>query len=169
MMERVQTRDDSDRRPHRASVAGFTVAEMLVVLVVFAMLLALAIPRIDTGLRRARLQQAKGELTTAHFLARTSAMRYGRPAALRIDAPNARFWVEVDTSLAGGKKDTVGIVHRMSENGVAMTTTRATLCFDRRGLGYAGGACESPDALITFSLSGRTDSIQTSLSGKIIR
>src|ERR1041384_4525947 len=79
MMERVQTRDDSDRRPHRASVAGFTVAEMLVVLVVFAMLLALAIPRIDTGLRRARLQQAKGELTTAAFLARTSAMRYGRP------------------------------------------------------------------------------------------
>jgi hypothetical protein len=43
------------------------------------------------------------------------------------------------------------------------------LCFDRRGLGYAGGTCESPDALITFSLSGRTDSIQTSLSGKIIR
>src|ERR1041385_1542459 len=167
-MGRVQTRDDSDRRPHRASVAGFTVAEMLVVLVVFAILLALAIPRIDTGLRRARLQQAKGELTTAHFLARTSAMRYGRPAALRIDAPNARFWVEVDTSLAGGRKDTVGVVHRMTEDGLTMTTTRSVLCFDRRGLGYAGGTCESPDALITFTMSGRTDTVLTSLSGKII-
>src|ERR1041385_2301869 len=133
MMERVQTRDDSDRRPHRASVAGFTVAEMLVVLVVFAMLLALAIPRIDNGVRRARLQQAKGELTTAHFLARTSAMRYGRPAPPRIEPPNGRFWVEVDTSLAGGRKDTVGVVHRIRDDGVSMTTNRSTLCFDRRG------------------------------------
>jgi prepilin-type N-terminal cleavage/methylation domain-containing protein len=158
-----------DRRPDRASAAGFTVAELLVVLVVFAMLLALAIPRIDTGVRRARLQQAKGELTTAHFLARTSAMRYGRPATLRIDAPNARFWVEVDTSLAGGRKDTIGVVHRMTEGGVTMTTNRSALCFDRRGLGYTGVGCDAPDALITFTLAGRSDTVRTSTIGKIIR
>ena len=149
--------------------AGFTLIEAVLGLVVLGILLALAIPRIDNGLRRARLQSAGAELTTAHFLARTSAMRYGRPAELHIDAPNGRFWVQVDTSIAGGTSDTVGAIHRMSSAGITVTSTRAILCFDRRGLAYTAGTCEAPDATITFSLAGRTDTVRTTAIGKIVR
>ena len=157
-------------RLNSSARAGITITELVLVIVVLATLLAIVIPRIDTGLQRAHLQGAAAELTTAHFLARTSAMRYGRPAELHIDAANGNFWVAVDTTLAGsGTKDTVGQVHRMSAANVTMTSTRSILCFDRRGLAYAFGSCEAPDALITFSLSGRTDTVQTTAIGKIIR
>jgi Tfp pilus assembly protein FimT len=151
--------------------AGLTITELVLGILVLALLFAIAIPRIDIGLRRAHLQGATAELTTAHFLARASAMRYGRPAQLRIDAANGRFWVQVDTTVAGsGNLDTVGPVHRMGDASITMTSTRSTLCFDRRGLAYYfAGTCDSANAVITFTLSGRTDTVQTTAIGKIIR
>ena len=161
------------RTPHVdcASRAGLTLPEILLSMVVLAILLALALPRIDNGLRRARLQSATAEFATAHFLARTSAMRYGRPSQLKIDAANANFWVQQDTTLAGsGTMDTVGTVHRMSASNITMTSTRTTLCFDRRGLAYyLAGTCDSANVTITVSSSGRTETIQTTAIGKIIR
>jgi Tfp pilus assembly protein FimT len=169
----MQAGQEKTREIARLSIAsreGLTITELVLVIVFLAVLLAIAIPRIDTGLQRAHLQGAAAELTTAHFLARASAMRYGRPAELHIDAANGNFWVAVDTSLAGsGTKDTVGPVHRMAAANVTMTSTRSILCFDRRGLAYTFGTCEAPNALITFSLSGRTDTVQTTAIGKIIR
>ena len=158
-------------RQNVASRAGLTITELVLTIVILAMILAIAFPRIDIALRRAHLQAASAELTTAHFLARASAMRYGRPAQLRIDAANGRFWVQVDTTVAGaGTLDTIGPVHRMGDASITMTSTRSTLCFDRRGLAYFfAGTCDSANALITFTLSGRTDTVQMTAIGKIIR
>lgn len=149
--------------------AGFTLAELMMVAGVLALLLTLAVPRIDTALRRTRLQAAIANFTTAHFLARSAAERYGRPAELHIDAANGRFWVVADTAVAGGSPVTVGIVHHVGDAGVTMTSNRSLLCFDRRGLGYTGAGCDGPDALITYTLAGRSDTVRTSTIGKIIR
>src|SRR5207244_1680361 len=104
---------------------------------------------------------AAAQLTEAHDLARASAIRFGRPVELHLDAVHGTFWVEGDTSNVGRGRDTVGMVHHISAGGITMTSTREVLCFDRRGLGYRGGDCEPPDVLITFSLSGRTETIRT--------
>ena len=170
----MRTESGSAHRISRVDCAsrdGLSLPELLLSMVVLAILLALALPRIDNGLRRARLQSATAEFATAHFLARTSAMRYGRPSQLKIDAANANFWVQQDTTLAGsGTMDTVGTVHRMSASNITMTSTRTTLCFDRRGLAYyLAGTCDSANVTITFSSSGRTETIQTTAIGKIIR
>lgn len=153
------------------SRAGLTITELMLAMVVLAILLALALPRIDNGMRRARLQSATAEFATAHFLARTSAMRYGRPSQLKIDAANANFWVQQDTTVAGsGTLDTVGSVHRMSASNITMTSTRSTLCFDRRGLAYyLAGTCDSANVTIVFTNAGRTQTVQTTAIGKIIR
>ena len=154
----------------RQNQSGLTLTELVVMMLMLGILLALAIPRIDNAMRHARVKSAVAELTTAHFLTRSAAMRYGRPATLRIDAVNGRFWVEVDTSVAGGSTDTVGGVHRMSEADVTMSSDRTKLCFDRRGLAYIEGtACEQPDARVVFTTAGRTDSFKTSAIGKVLR
>jgi Tfp pilus assembly protein FimT len=157
------------RSSSRLDRAGLTSAELLVTLALLGILLALTVPRIDDGLRRVRLTAAVAELTTAHFLARSAAMRYGRPAELHIDAANGRFWVEVDTAVTRGVKDTVGGVHQMATGNMTMTSTRSLLCFDRSGLAYVSGACEAADATIIFSLSGRSDTLRTGTIGKILR
>ena len=149
--------------------AGFTVAEVTLILVVLAVLFALLLPRMSSFFRRGQLRSAAAELTEAHDLARASAMRFGRPVELHLDALRGTFWVEGDTSSRGRGRDTVGTVHRISGDGITMTSTRAVLCFDRRGLGYSGGDCEPPDVLITFSLSGRTETIRTNAVGQMVR
>jgi Tfp pilus assembly protein FimT len=149
--------------------AGFTIAEVTLIIVVLAVLFALLLPRMNAFLRRGQLRSAMAELTEAHDLARASAARLGRPVELHLDAVRGTFWVESGGSIGGGARDTVGTVHRISGGGVTMTSTRAVLCFDRRGLGYSGGDCEPPDALITFSLSGRTETMRTNAAGQMAR
>ena len=149
--------------------SGFTLIEFLIVLAVFAVLVALAVPRIDIALRASQGRSAVTEFTAAHFLARTSAMRYGRPAELHIDAGSKRFWVVVDTTVAGGTTDTVGTVHTLTYGNMTMTSTRSYLCFDRRGLAWAVSPCEAGDVTVTFTQGSRVDSVTTTVLGKIVR
>ena len=153
----------------RTSERGLTVLELVLALVVLGILMAVIVPRIDLAFRRTRLQSAVMQMTTAHFTARTAAMRYGRPSELKVDASNGLFYVTIDTAFAGGKKDTLGTVSRMSSLGITMTSTRTTLCFDRRGLGYSSSTCDSANVVVTFSAAGRTDTFQTTILGKVVR
>jgi hypothetical protein len=96
-------------------------------------------------------------------------MRYGRLAELHIDPPNARFWVEVDTSRAGGAKDTVGMVQYVGEDGVKLMSTRTLVCFDPRGLPSTRAGCQSADAYVTFSVNGQANTVRTTALGKVLR
>jgi hypothetical protein len=89
-------------------------------------------------------------------------------AELHIDAANAQFWVEVDTS-GTGVRDTVGFIHGPGNGKLTMTSTRSLLCFDARGLATTRAACESADATIVFAMAGRTNTIQITPLGKVLR
>src|ERR1044071_7062556 len=80
-MDTVSGGASGNPRVDCASRAGLTITELMVMMVMLAILLGLAIPRIDNWMRRARLKSAVAELTTAHFLTRSAAMRDGRPGA----------------------------------------------------------------------------------------
>ncbi len=103
----------------------------------------------------------------AHGLTRATGVRFGRVAELHIDAANRKFWVEVDTS-GTGIRDTVGTLNQLAD-ALAVTSTRSVLCFDSRGLATARGACEPADAIVTFSANGRTDTLQTTVLGLVLR
>ncbi len=146
---------------------GFTLIEMLIVLTLMGVILAVSMPSMVTAYRQRATRGAVDRLAMAHGLARATAVRFGRVAELHIDAANARFWVEVDTS-GTGIKDTVGLMNDLAGQ-VAMTSTRSLLCFDLRGLTTTRGACEAGDALVQFSFAGRTDTLQTTGLGKVLR
>ncbi len=146
---------------------GFTLIEMLIVMTVLGVIVAVALPSFVTGFRQRATRGAVDRLAMSHSLARATAVRYGRVAELHIDAANGRFWVEVDTS-GTGIRDTVGVINDLSEQ-VTMLSTRTLLCFDIRGLTTTRGACEPGDVLVQFSLQGRTDTLQTTVLGKVLR
>ena len=146
---------------------GFTLIEMLIVLTVMGVILAVAMPSMATAFRQRATLGAVDRLAMAHGLARATAIRSGRVAELHIDAANTRFWVEVDTS-GTGIRDTVGLMTDLAGQ-VTMTSTRSLLCFDSRGLTTTRGACEAGDALVSFSLEGRTDTLRTTVLGKVLR
>ena len=146
---------------------GFTLIEMLIVLTVMGVIVAVGMPSMVNAYRQRATRGAVDRLAMAHGLARATAVRFGRVAELHIDAANRRFWVQVDTS-GTGVYDTVGLMNDLSGQ-VTMSSTRSLLCFDSRGLTTTRNACESGDALVTFSSRGRTDTLQTTVLGKVLR
>ena len=146
---------------------GFTLIEMLIVLTVMGIIVAVGMPNMVNAYRQRATQGAVDRLAMTHGLARATAVRFGRMAELHIDAANGRFWIEGDTS-GTGIRDTDGIVNDLGGQ-IAMTSNRTLLCFDLRGLTTTRGACEAGDVLVTFSSRGRTDTLQTTVLGKVLR
>ena len=146
---------------------GYTLMELMIVLVLTGLALAIATPPMADAVRRTQTQVAGDEFLTRHGLARSVAIRFGRLTEVHIDATNGRFWVEVDTSQAGGMKDTIGVVKHL-EN-MSLTSDRSLLCFDSRGLPTTRGSCESADATLVFTAENVVDTLKITALGKVLR
>ncbi len=155
------------KRTVRRRGDGFTLIEMLIVITVMGVLATILMPSMVTSFRQRATRGAVDRLAMTHSLARATAVRFGRVAELHIDAANGRFWVEVDTS-GTGIRDTVGLMNDVAAQ-VTMSSDRSLLCFDSRGLTTTRNACEAGDALVQFSMQGRTGTFQTTVLGKVLR
>ena len=65
--------------------------------------------------------------------------------------------------------DTVRTVHSVGDGGLTMASNRALLCFDGRGMATSAGVCEAGNATVTFSSGDRTDTLTTTVLGKVMR
>jgi prepilin-type N-terminal cleavage/methylation domain-containing protein len=149
---------------------GFTLVEVIIVLFLLGLVAAMGAPKLSAELHRRTTQLAADQLVTAHSLTRATALRYGRVAQLHIDAAASRFWVDVDTSANGiGQRATIWYVRNPAQAGLVVTSNRSLLCFDARGLPLVGGACESGDATVIFTVLDRADTVRTAALGKILR
>jgi prepilin-type N-terminal cleavage/methylation domain-containing protein len=149
---------------------GFTLLEIIIVLFVFAIVAAMGTPKLSAALRRRTTQTAADQFVTAHSLARATAVRYGRVAQLHIDPATTRFWVDVDTSANNiGQRATIWYVRNLAQPNLVMSSNRALLCFDARGLPLVLGACESGDATVGFTMFDRADTVKTAVLGKVLR
>ena len=154
----------------RISRRGFTLLEVIIVMSLLAIIAAMGAPKLSAALRRRTTQAAVDQFAQAHSLARATAIRYGRVAQLHIDASTRRFWVDVDTSANSvGQRATVWYVRDLTTPGLVMTSNRGLLCFDARGLPLVLGACEAGDALVTFTVREKADTVRTAALGKILR
>jgi prepilin-type N-terminal cleavage/methylation domain-containing protein len=149
---------------------GFTLLELVITMSLLAVVTAMGTPRLSGELRRRTTQIAVDQFATAHSLARSTAVRYGRVAQLHIDASTRRFWVDVDTSAnATGQRATVWYIRDVSSPGLVMTSNRSLLCFDARGMPSTNPPCEAANAQIIFTAADKADTLTTASLGKILR
>jgi prepilin-type N-terminal cleavage/methylation domain-containing protein len=150
--------------------SGFTLLEIIITMSLLAVITAMGAPRLSAALRRRTTQVAADQFATAHSLARATAVRYGRVAQLHIDAGNRNFWVDVDTSGAGtGQRATIWYSHKIPDTGVVMSSNRALLCFDARGLPWTTAPCEAGNVQVIFTKLDKADTLRTASLGKILR
>lgn len=150
--------------------SGFTLLEIIITMSLLAVIAAMGTPRLSGALRRRTTQTAVDQFATAHSLARSTAVRYGRVAQLHIDASTRRFWVDVDTSANGiGQRATVWNARDLTQPGLVMASNRSLLCFDSRGLPRTIAPCEPADAQIIFTALDKADTLTTASLGKILR
>jgi prepilin-type N-terminal cleavage/methylation domain-containing protein len=149
---------------------GFTMIEAILVLAVLAIVAAMGAPQLSAALQRRTTASAADQFVLTHSLTRSTALRFGRVAQLHVDAVAQRFWVDVDTSANGiGQRATIADVRYVTDNGLHMTSNRALLCFDARGIASTLGSCESGDAKVIFSDGAMADTVTTTILGKVLR
>ena len=111
-----------------AETRGFTVAELLVVLVIVAVLLGLAAPRLAATLDRAAVRAAVSEMTTAFAVARQSAIHARAAVAVQIDTTMSTI------SVQSGAEQLLRRDLRAAHS-VRLSVTRDSMAYDARGLG----------------------------------
>jgi hypothetical protein len=76
----------------------------------------------------------------------------------------------MDTSLTrSGVMDTLGPIRSVSSKNVTMTSSRAMLCFDGRGITTPIWSCPPGDAVVTLTRGGSVDTVTTTITGKVLR
>ncbi len=150
--------------------SGFTLLDIILVITFVGLLAGITFPRIADVQSRFAVRGAITTFMSAHSLTRATAIREGGVAELHIDATNDRFWVEVDTTLAGsGVMDTIGTVVDLGAQGVTLSSTQSLLCFDGRGMPRSDSGCATAGATIAFTYDSQADTILTTALGKILR
>ena len=162
---------DPMRRPQTPmKESGFTLMEVIIVVAFVSLLAGVAFPRIAGVQSRFAVRGAVTAFMSAHSLTRATAIRAGGVAELHIDATNDRFWIEVDTTLAGsGVMDTIGNVVDVGGQGLTLSSTQSLLCFEGRGMPSSASGCATSGATIAFSFDNEADTITTTTLGKILR
>ena len=149
---------------------GVTVIDVIVTTGLVGVVTTFGAPELQEALRRRMVQSAADQFTTAHSLARATAIRYGRVAQLHVDPAARRFWIEVDTSADDiGQRATIWYERTLADPGVQMASDRSVLCFDARGLAYDVDPCQSGDSQLVFSAIDAADTVRTTVLGKVLR
>ncbi len=151
--------------------SGVTLIELLLVIAVLAATFTIALPAIARMRVAASVQNSKAAVVSALSLARATAMRYGRPAVLRIDAAGDRVWVEVDTTSVGDGTavDTLGSFDFAAKLNDDLMSDRTSLCFDGRGVGTTSTTCPLAGGEIVVRRQTRADTVVVSPLGRVLQ
>jgi prepilin-type N-terminal cleavage/methylation domain-containing protein len=107
---------------------GFSLAEMLVVLLVIAILLALGIPHLSGAADRAATRAAARELGSLLAGARQRAIHLRAPVVVSLDTAAGIVRIWTDTTVFTNRSLSAAY-------GVVLSATRDSLAYDARGLG----------------------------------
>ena len=143
--------------------AGFTMIEILVVIILIAVMTALALPKLTTAAQKANIRSTRVELSAMVARARAAAIQRGCVDSLHLSTSAGTAWVTAcKVSVATGR-DTVGPVDQLGKRfGITLSTSKTDYGFDPRGIlvGFAGGT-------ITVTGNGYTDSVVINNVGKV--
>ena len=151
--------------------SGFSLVEMVLVIVVIGLASMIAIPRLRNATDRANVRGARGELMDLVTKARATAVARGCTATFNMTTGiAAKAWVTTCKTSdvgVGATLDTVWIVDSLAVRWkVDVTSDVATISFDRRGLRTLPYVVSTMRAQSTSS--SVIDSIQVNPVGKVL-
>jgi prepilin-type N-terminal cleavage/methylation domain-containing protein len=123
-----------------ANRRGFTLVELMVVVVLRAAMVALALPRSRTLFIRSSVRGARTTVFNAFQQAKVTAVSQARTATVNMPGGGRLFISATPRRNAcpggGCTMDTIGLVRELTtQYGVTVTPSQATYSYDSRGLG----------------------------------
>ena len=150
---------------------GFTLIELIVVMVVIGVVIGISAPRVRDGMEKINVREAKVSMANFVARARGSAVARGCQSTLNLTTgTTGKVWVTSCKTGDLGRTtavDTVGNVEQIaSKYGVNLSSTANTITFDRRGIA-------TNFAFQTITVTGDTyatvkDSIRINPVGKVL-
>lgn len=119
--------------PRSSGRRGFTLAELLIVLVIMGIMASMAGPRLVTWARTVGQRGAMNELIADLSLARTQAVRQGTTVSLRVDS-DTRYRVTVDNAAGNAARTLKTVDLTRSYSTARLTRTTGRVSFDSRGM-----------------------------------
>jgi prepilin-type N-terminal cleavage/methylation domain-containing protein len=145
---------------------GFTILEMLVVVIILGVLFLIGFPRMSAGMTKANVRGARTTLINLIAKARTAATQTNRVALFKVQGNNAFVLLRPRLLPGGGNADTLGTVYQLgSSYGVTVTAAIDSIRFDPRGLGTGFGTGTS----FLVSRNGIIDSITVDGLGRVTK
>jgi type II secretory pathway pseudopilin PulG len=142
--------------------------ELIFVLLIGAILLGIATPRLIQTSSRVAVTSAKAQVTSAVALARATAVRYGRLSYLILDVASDRLDVQIDTTILGGQPPvSLYSSDLWGDLGVNLRATDPMICFDPRGLPVSTGACTGSAVVVRLERDPVRDSVLVSSVGRV--
>lgn len=142
---------------------GYTLPEMLIVVVMVGMLTMFAIPKFSIVVQRNKLTAAREEITAAIATARAAAVQKGRTSTLWFSGNT--MWVTVVTSNSGSTMTVVPVKSFMTLYNVSVAAPVSAFTFDMRG--FLNPRLPST-GIIRISGSARRDSVCITTTGQIM-
>ena len=145
-----------------ASRRGFTLIEVMIVVVVTGLLFLIGLPRLRDGVLRNNVYQERAAVSSLYSRARAVSIEQGRMGYLARNGNRITVLVRLTPSGAAWA-DTIGVVEDLNARfGVTVTATDDTIRFDPRGFGLNGTA-----ETITVTRGAISDTVFISAFGRI--
>ena len=144
---------------------GYTLTEMLIVVVMVGMLTLMTLPKFSGLVERNKLSAAREEIAAAVATARAAAVQKGRTATLRFSGDN--MWVTVVTSGAGATTTIVPVKNYRTLYNVSLSVASSDtlITYDTRGFASPtlGGT-----AIFRIVGTSKRDSVCITAAGQIM-
>jgi prepilin-type N-terminal cleavage/methylation domain-containing protein len=156
----------SSNRTHAASLraarAGFTLAELMIVISMMSIVLAIAGPKITATMTQANVRSASVEMSRRVAMARQAAIRRGRAATFNMNEARTKAWVNV-TKNDGTTVLLADTLFLDKKYGVSASATVNQIAYDGRGF-----ASLASDQTLTVSKGSVSKAVCVTAAGFII-
>jgi prepilin-type N-terminal cleavage/methylation domain-containing protein len=148
------------------SLKGFTVIEMLLVIMIIGILTIIGLPRMSAGVSSASVRGARTTLVNQLARTRIAATQTSRVAVLKIDANNAVILLRPRLLPGVGDADTLGAVARLGDTyGVTVSAAIDSVRFDPRGMASGFGTGTS----FVLARNGFTETVRVDGLGRVTK
>jgi prepilin-type N-terminal cleavage/methylation domain-containing protein len=148
----------------RKAVAGFTVIELLMVIVIVGIMMAVAIPFFRTASQKSSARGAGDEIARLYATARAVSIQRGKLAWLVLD-PSTSTALVVASKVTGTGVDTVSQPDNLGTRyRVTFTTSTDSLVFTPRGI---GANLSTTTVILTSAAGGYADTVVIYPTGKV--
>ena len=142
---------------------GYTLTELLIVVVMVGALTLFALPKFSGLVARNKLQAARDEITAALATARASAIQKGRMSTMRIINNSLRVTVVTDD--AGTTMTVIPLKNMMTLYNVSLAATDSVVHYDMRG--FANPRLGATGVFYILG-GGKRDSVCITVAGQIM-